>query len=78
MNFETPNFFPAIPEIFVLTMGCLILVIDLYIRQQNRVLTYLMTQATLVIAAVLTVYVHTGERVLASSKHLPQAVIEYS
>lgn len=64
MTIAMPNFFPAIPEMFVLTMACLILVIDLYVSQQNRVFTYLLSQATLVVAALLTLYIHSGERVL--------------
>ncbi|HWQ94433.1 MAG TPA: NADH-quinone oxidoreductase subunit NuoN [Gammaproteobacteria bacterium] len=54
MDFAMPNFTPAIPEIFVLVMACLILVVDLFLREDNRIITYLLTQATLVGAAVLT------------------------
>lgn len=67
MTFETPNYLPALPEIFVLTMACLILILDLYIRDQNRVVTYLAAQFTLVVAAVLTVYVHSDTVVLTFS-----------
>ena len=30
MNFETPNIIPAIPEITLLSLACLILVVDLF------------------------------------------------
>jgi NADH-quinone oxidoreductase subunit N len=52
------NIAVIIPEIFVLGMTCLILVIDVYLSEQNRVVTYLMTQATLFGAAMLTVTLH--------------------
>ena len=50
---------PALPEIFVLSMACLVLVIDLFLSDQNRVVTYLLTQATLLGAAIITVSLHT-------------------
>lgn len=59
MDFEFPNITPAIPEIFVLGMACVILLVDLFLNEQNRVITYLMTQATLFGAAMLTVTLHS-------------------
>ncbi len=63
--FEAPNYTAVLPEIFVLSMACLLLIFDLYMREQTRVLTYLVAQLTLVGAAVLTLYGHTGNKVLA-------------
>ncbi len=54
MSFQIPAFAPALPEIIVLTMACAILVIDLYISEERRSLTYLLTQLTLVVAALAT------------------------
>ncbi len=54
MNFETPNFIPAIPEIFVLTMACLILIVDLFVSDKNRIVTYLLSQVTLIGAFILS------------------------
>ncbi len=54
MSFQIPAFAPALPEIIVLTMACAILVIDLYISDERRGLTYLLTQLTLVVAALAT------------------------
>ncbi len=54
MSFQIPAFALALPEIIVLTMACTILVIDLYISEERRSLTYLLTQLTLVIAALAT------------------------
>lgn len=53
--FATPDFAPAWPEIFVLAMVCAILVIDLFITDSRRVVTYLLTLATLAGAALITV-----------------------
>lgn len=60
MEFTYPNFYAALPEIFVFAMACIILLVDVYLSEQNRVVTYLMTQATLVGAAVLTLTLHSG------------------
>jgi NADH-quinone oxidoreductase subunit N len=54
MTFVAPEFTPAIPEMFVLGMACLILLVDLYLRDDQRDVTYWLTQATLLGAAVLT------------------------
>jgi NADH-quinone oxidoreductase subunit N len=54
MGFEIPNFAPAIPEIFVLIMACIILIVDLFVNKRARIVTYLLVQLTLIIAAVLT------------------------
>lgn len=59
--FEMPNFALALPELFVLSMACLILVVDLFLSERHRVLSYLLAQATLVGAAVLTIALHSPE-----------------
>ncbi|VAW97706.1 NADH-ubiquinone oxidoreductase chain N [hydrothermal vent metagenome] len=66
-SFEMPNLLPAVPEIFVLAATCVILLADLYIRDDKKVITYLMSLATLVGAAVLTITLHTGDTVLTFS-----------
>ncbi len=60
MNFEFPDFAPAVPEIFVLSMACTILIVDTFLSEKNRVITYLLSQATLLGAAVLTVTMHSA------------------
>ncbi|NOZ37717.1 MAG: NADH-quinone oxidoreductase subunit NuoN [Gammaproteobacteria bacterium] len=62
MNFEMPNFLPALPEIFILGMACVLLLIDLFLKQQERYLTYLFSLFTLLLVAVLTIYGYGGER----------------
>lgn len=54
MNFEMSDFLSAMPEIFVLTMACAILLADLFIPKRAKVITYILAQATLVGAALLT------------------------
>lgn len=54
MNFEMPQFIPVVPEMFVAGMTCLILVIDLFLSDRNRIVTHWLTLATLAGAALLT------------------------
>ena len=58
MNFVFPNLVIAYPEIFVVCMACLVLVVDLYLSDDSRIVTYLLSQATLLGAAILTVSLH--------------------
>lgn len=67
MTIDMPDFVPAIPEIFVLSMACIILVADLFISDERRVLTYLMALATLVVAALLTINLHDTQTVYTFS-----------
>ena len=55
------NLHLAIPEIFVLSMACLILVVDLFLTEKNRYITYLLSQVTLVIAFFLTLNLFTDQ-----------------
>ena len=64
VNFEMPNFIPALPEIFVLGMACFILILDLYVKQGDKVITYLLSIATLAGAAILTISLSDGTRLL--------------
>ncbi|MDH5377627.1 MAG: NADH:ubiquinone oxidoreductase subunit N, partial [Gammaproteobacteria bacterium] len=54
MSVPLSEFVPLIPEIFVLTMACVILLVDLYIKQENGSLNYMLTLGTLVVAAILS------------------------
>lgn len=60
MNFVAPDFMPVLPELFVLTLACLILVIDVFLEQRQRHITYGLAQITLLGAALLTLltYAH--------------------
>ena len=54
MSYPVPDLIPVLPEIFVAGMACLILVVDLFIKPEHRIWTYLLTQATLVGALIIT------------------------
>ncbi|MBL1275203.1 MAG: NADH-quinone oxidoreductase subunit NuoN [Ectothiorhodospiraceae bacterium] len=66
-SFQMPDLTPAIPEIFLLTMTCIILLIVPYLSDKNRVLTYLLSLGSLAATAALTVAVHTSETVYTFS-----------
>ena len=53
MNFVAPDFTPVLPELFVLTMACAVLVIDVFLEQRQRHITYGLAQLTLLGAALL-------------------------
>ncbi|TRZ57016.1 MAG: NADH-quinone oxidoreductase subunit NuoN [Rhodocyclaceae bacterium] len=67
MNFVMPDFYPAIPEMFLLAMACVILLVDLVLPPSRRWLISLMTQATLVGCAILTFATADGQVVLTFS-----------
>jgi NADH-quinone oxidoreductase subunit N len=55
---DIAEFVPLMPEIFVLTMACIILLVDMFLSDKQRDITYYLSIATLAGAAVLT-YVMT-------------------
>ena len=55
MEFMMPDFMLAAPEMFLLGMTCLILVVDAYVPERYRPLTYHLSQATLVVTLVLSI-----------------------
>jgi NADH-quinone oxidoreductase subunit N len=57
-SFIMPNLIPAIPEIFLLSMTCIILLAVPYLSDKNRVFIYLLTLASLAVTAALTVTMH--------------------
>lgn len=65
MHPEDLNWLAISPEIFVLTMVCVTLVVDLFVSQQNRWITFGLAQLTLVGATVVTVLTHVEGIVLA-------------
>ncbi|MBZ0073063.1 MAG: NADH-quinone oxidoreductase subunit NuoN [Gammaproteobacteria bacterium] len=54
MTIAITEFVPLLPEIWVLTMACVVLVLDLFLHDRNRVVSYWLAQATLVGALALT------------------------
>lgn len=67
MSFTLSNLVPVMPEIFVLAMVSAILLIDLFISDRNRFVTYALTQLTLLGAAWITVGGARQETVYAFS-----------
>jgi NADH-quinone oxidoreductase subunit N len=66
MEYITP-LWPAYPELFLLVMACVILVADLFISDDNRIVTYGLTQATLAGCALLTFFTGNAEPVYTFS-----------
>jgi NADH-quinone oxidoreductase subunit N len=69
MNFVAPDFTPALPELFVLGMACLVLVVDVYLPPPRRHLSYHLSQFTLLGAALLTLCTYAGAPVIAFHGH---------
>jgi len=66
MPYITP-LLPAYPELFLLGMVCVILVVDLFVADANRIVTYALTQATLLGCLLLTYLTATTEPVTTFS-----------
>ncbi|MFN9489771.1 MAG: NADH-quinone oxidoreductase subunit NuoN [Betaproteobacteria bacterium] len=58
---------PAYPELFLLVMACVVLIVDLFISDDNRVVTYGLTQFTLAGCALLTFFTGNAEPVYTFS-----------
>ena len=56
MTIEMPQLTAILPEIFLLSMTCIILVLDLFLSDKNRAISYLLAQLTLLGAAIITFY----------------------
>ena len=67
MNFVVPDFYPAAAEIFVAVMALVIMLASTFARSIARNLAYLLTQATLIVAAFITIFTMEGEVVLTFS-----------
>ncbi len=59
MNIKT-DVIAALPEIFVLSMAMFILLIDLFIKPANRIVVFMLAQATLLGAAYITMTTHVA------------------
>lgn len=67
MNFVVPDFYPAAAEIFVAVMALVIMLASTFARRIASSLSYFLTQATLIVAAVVTVATLDGQVVLTFS-----------
>lgn len=62
------NIHLATPEIFILCMASIILVVDLFLKESNRYITYLLSQLTLVIAFFITLNLYSNQTVYLFSQ----------
>ncbi|MEM7610876.1 MAG: NADH-quinone oxidoreductase subunit NuoN [Pseudomonadota bacterium] len=56
MAFEIPDFFPALPEIVLATMICVVLLADLFISDERRIITYWLSIGA-IIATLAAVFI---------------------
>ncbi|WP_316365676.1 NADH-quinone oxidoreductase subunit NuoN [Candidatus Thiodiazotropha sp. CDECU1] len=57
MQFDSTQLIPVLPEISLLTLACVVLVVDLFIRDSQRIVSYGIAQAGLFLTAVVTLAV---------------------
>lgn len=69
MNFSIPNFSVALPEIFMLCMASIILLVDIFLKERFRIVTYILVQLTLVVTFVLA---------LQQYRDYPQPIVTFS
>ena len=65
MTLDALNIAIAWPEIFLLIMACVVLVVDVFIEDSRRNISYLLSQFTLLATAVLITMGEAEQRVLA-------------
>ncbi|MCU7923766.1 MAG: NADH-quinone oxidoreductase subunit NuoN [Candidatus Thiodiazotropha sp. (ex Dulcina madagascariensis)] len=57
MQFDSTQLIPALPEIFLLTLACVVLVVDLFIRDEQRIVSYAISQVGLILTLAITILV---------------------
>lgn len=67
MNFPLPNFLPALPEIFLLTMACVVLLVDIFLSDRSRGATYILAMTSLLGMFVLVAISFSSASVTAFS-----------
>jgi NADH-quinone oxidoreductase subunit N len=66
-NFITPDLYPAMPEIFLLVMACVILLVDAFLGRAQRWIISALTLITLAGCALITYQTMDGQVVLTFS-----------
>ena len=61
MPFEMPSLIPVLPELFILTMTCVILVVDLFLKDEQRVISYGLAQVSLLLAVCIVYLTSSSE-----------------
>ncbi len=57
MQFDASQLIPVLPELSLLTLACVVLVVDLFIREQNRIVSYGIAQVGLILIIGVTLAV---------------------
>ena len=66
-NFVVPDLLPAAPELFLAAMALVILLVDLFVKDNRRTVTFALAQLTLIGAAAIQFSTSTGEIVYTFS-----------
>ncbi len=69
MDFVAPDLMPALPEIFIMTAACLILVVDAFLPQERRQVTYALVQLSLLVAVGMGIATYSAQPVLTLGGH---------
>ncbi len=54
MTYALSDFTPLATEIFLLSMACVVLIVDVFLRDEQRVVSYVLSQLTLLVAALIS------------------------
>ncbi|MDQ6965782.1 MAG: NADH-quinone oxidoreductase subunit N, partial [Mariprofundaceae bacterium] len=65
LNFPLPNVVPLIPEMFVAVMGMVVLMLDLFLPKERKVIGGYLALLTCIIAGALTLQIGSGDTVMA-------------
>ncbi len=57
MQFDVTQLIPVLPEISLLTLACLVLVVDLFISEEDRIVSYVICQIGLLVTLAVTLAV---------------------
>ena len=57
MQFDSSQLIPVLPEIYILSLACFVLVVDLFLKDSQRIVSYGITQVGLIIGIAVTVAV---------------------
>ena len=60
VNLAVPDFLPALPELFLLVMACVVMIADLFVKSERRTASYVLAHLTLLGCAALTLLVMIG------------------
>jgi NADH-quinone oxidoreductase subunit N len=71
MQFDTTQLIPVLPEISLLILACVVLVVDLFIHQSQRIVSYGIAQVGLIVVAAITLLVsQAGTQILFDGSYI--------